>query len=614
MKYHIITYGCQANQSNSERIAGLLETKGYKPSNEKGADLIIVNICSVRQNAVNRALGRIKSIKDKKILLTGCILNQDKERMEKYAEIREFNDLFKKTGVKNPKGFVPIMEGCDNFCSYCVVPFTRGREKYRKQTEILKEVKSLIKKGLKEITLLGQNVASYPGFESLLRKIDALPGDFRISFLTSHPRDFSNQLIEAIKESEKVKRFIHLPVQSGDDQILKKMNRQYTRKQYLELINKLRKEIPDIQISTDVIVGFPKESKKQFQNTVDLFKKASFDNAYVSCYSPRPGTAASRMKDDVPLKEKQRRAEILKRIVRNKKKNKIIAILGPTSSGKSNLAVKIARKFKGEIISADSRQIYKGMDIGTGKITRKEKKGIPHHLLGIASPKKMFTVIEYRNLARKALEKIFSKNKTAIIAGGTGFYVQALLDGIIIPEIKPDWNLRKKLEKMSTEELFKKLKQLDPQRAKTIEKQNRRRLVRALEIVIKTGRPVPALKEEPLPFSVLRIGIKKEKQELKKLIKQRLLKRLKQGLILEVRKLKKSLSWKRLDEFGLEYRYVSKYLKGELNYQEMIETLLNQIWQYSKRQMTWLKKDKRIHWVKNEKEAIIIVEKFLKKK
>jgi tRNA dimethylallyltransferase len=610
MKYHIITYGCQANQSNSERISGLLEAKGHKPSKEKGADLIIVNVCSVRENAVQRALGRIKSIKNKKILLTGCILKQDRERMEKYAEIKEFDDLFKKTKVKNPRGFVPIMEGCDNFCSYCVVPFTRGREKYRNQKEILKEVKNLLKKGLKEITLLGQNVASYPRFEFLIRKINALPGDFRISFLTSHPRDFSDELIKAIKESKKVKRFIHLPVQSGDDLILKKMNRQYIRKQYLELIEKIRKEIPEIQISTDVIVGFPQETKKQFQNTVDLFKKASFDNAYVSCYSPRPGTAAFKMKDNVPLKEKQRRAEILRKLVRSKKQSKIIAILGPTSSGKSGLAVKMAQKFRAEIISADSRQIYKGMDIGTGKITRKEMQGIPHYLLSIASPKKRFSVIEYRNLARKALEKIFSRNKTAIITGGTGFYVQALLDGIIIPEVKPDWNLRKKLEKMETAELFSKLKKLDPQRAETIESKNRRRLVRALEIVIKTRKPVPSLKAEPLPFPVLRIGLKKE--GLKKLIRQRLKKRLEQGLIKEVEKLKKSLSWKRLDEFGLEYRYVSQYLKKELSYQQMFEALSSQIWQYSKRQITWLKKDKGILWAKSEKEAMVLAEKFLK--
>lgn len=316
MKYYIITYGCQMNKSDSERIAYLLEKKGYKPAkSEKGADLIVINMCSVRQVAVDRAFGRISSLKDKKIILTGCVLKQDKERIKNKAEVVDFKDLFKiKSKIKYPQGFVPIMEGCDNFCTYCVVPFTRGRECYRKEKEIIKEVKNLIKKGSREITLLGQNIASYPNFPGLLEKINKIKGNFSIGFLTSHPKDFSDKLIRAIKESKKIKKYIHLPVQSGDNRILKKMNRHYTKKQYLELIKKIRKEIPDIEISTDAIVGFPGESKKQFQNTVDLFKKAHFDTAYVSCYSQRPGTAASRIKDDVTPKEKERRATILRKL------------------------------------------------------------------------------------------------------------------------------------------------------------------------------------------------------------------------------------------------------------------------------------------------------------
>jgi tRNA-2-methylthio-N6-dimethylallyladenosine synthase len=316
MKYYIITYGCQMNKSDSERIAYLLEKKGYKPAlSEKKADLIVINMCSVRQAAVDRALGRITSLKDKKIILTGCVLKQDRERMKNKVDVVDFNDLFKtKAKTKYPQGFIPVMEGCDNFCTYCVVPFTRGRECYRNKKEIIKEAKGQIKKGIKEITLLGQNIASYPSFPALLREIDKIKGNFRISFLTSHPKDFSDELIETIKKSEKIKRYIHLPVQSGSNEILKKMNRRYTKKQYLGLIKKIRKEIPGIEISTDAIVGFPGENKKQFNDTIDLFKKAKFDNAYVSVYSPRPGTAASRMKDNVPLKEKEKRAEILRKL------------------------------------------------------------------------------------------------------------------------------------------------------------------------------------------------------------------------------------------------------------------------------------------------------------
>jgi len=306
---------------------------------------------------------------------------------------------------------------------------------------------------------------------------------------------------------------------------------------------------------------------------------------------------------------------------------KLIVILGPTASGKSEMAVRIAKKFNGEIISADSRQVYKGMDIGTGKVTKKEMKGIPHYLLDVVSPKKRFTVVQYRKLALKAIDKIFKKGKIPILCGGTGFYIQAVVDGITIPEVVPNWKLRKKLEKKTAEELYKILKKLDPQRAKKIEKKNPRRLIRAIEIAIKIG-SVPILKKKPLPYPVLMIGIKKEKEELKKLIRKRLLKRLKKGMIKEVKKLhKKGVSWKRLEEFGLEYRFVSQYLQKKLNYNQMVNLLQKEIEHYAKRQMTWFtrqnfaqqnlggfKRNKRIHWIKNQKEVEKLIRSFLENK
>jgi len=290
---------------------------------------------------------------------------------------------------------------------------------------------------------------------------------------------------------------------------------------------------------------------------------------------------------------------------------KIIVVLGPTASGKSDLAVKIAKKLDGEIISADSRQVYKGMDIGTGKVTPDTKnskkyvfthKGIPHHCIDVASPKRRFTVAQYRRLAIKAINKIFKKNKIPIICGGTAFYIYSLINGISIPEVKPDWKLRKKLEKKNSEELFQMLKQKDPRRAQTIDKKNKRRLIRAIEITEKLNK-IPRLQKKPLPYPVLIIGIKKEKEELKRLIRNRLLKRLKKGMIDEVKRLKKQgLSWKRLEEFGLEYKYIALYLQGKIRKQEMIEKLQKEIERFAKRQMTWFKKDKRIHWIKNEQE------------
>jgi len=292
---------------------------------------------------------------------------------------------------------------------------------------------------------------------------------------------------------------------------------------------------------------------------------------------------------------------------------KLIVILGPNALGKSELTVKLAKRFNGEIISADSRQVYKGMDIGTGKVTKKEMQGIPHYLLNVSSPKTRFTVVQYRKLAIIAINKIFKKGKVPFICGGTGFYIQAVVDGILIPEVPPDWKLRKKLEKKSAKELFAQLKKLDPKRARTIEKKNPRRLIRALEIVIKTKKPVPILKKKPLPYPVLMVGIKKDSRVLKKLIKTRLFKRLKKGMIAEVKRLKKSgISWKRLEEFGLEYRWIAKFLKKKISFLEMTERLQKDIEHFSKRQMTWFKRDQKIRWVKNYKEAEKLVEKFLK--
>ncbi len=290
---------------------------------------------------------------------------------------------------------------------------------------------------------------------------------------------------------------------------------------------------------------------------------------------------------------------------------KLIVILGPTAGGKTDLSIKLAKKFNSEIISADSRQVYKGLDIGSGKITKKEMQGVPHYLLDVANPKKRFSVAQYQKLALSAIKKIQNKNKIPILVGGTGFYIQSVVDGILIPEVKPDWKLRKKLEKKSNEELYKMLLAKDPKRAKTIDKQNPRRLIRALEIILKTKKTIPTLKIKN-DFDVLQIGIIKSSEELKKNINKRLLKRLKNNaMINEVKKLRKNLSWKRLEEFGLEYRFVAQYLQNKITYQEMINKIQTESEHFAKRQMTWFKRDKRIHWIKNRKDAVLLIDKFL---
>jgi len=294
--------------------------------------------------------------------------------------------------------------------------------------------------------------------------------------------------------------------------------------------------------------------------------------------------------------------------------NKIIVILGPTSSGKTDLSVKLAKKFNGEIISADSRQIYKGMDIGSGKVTKKEMLGVPHYLLDVANPKTRFSVSQYQKLALNAIKKIQKKNKIPILIGGTGFYIQSIVDGTVIPEIKPNWKLRSKLEKLTNEQLFKKLKKLDPKRTEAIDRHNPRRLVRALEIVLTTGTTVPALSyAEGQKFNALQIGVTKSQDELKSRIHKRLVKRLeKNAMINEIKKLRKSgVSWKRLEEFGLEYRFVAQYLQNKITYQEMMDNIQLESEHYAKRQMTWFKRDKKIHWIKNYKEADKLIKKFI---
>ena len=339
MKYHIITYGCQMNKSDSERIATVLENIKYKLASDiSDADLIVVNMCSVRQSAVDRVYGLIpkfKKLQEKnpslKTVLAGCILKKDRkkfrEEFDSIWEIKNYLDASPKYQT-NFRAFIPVSNGCNNFCTYCVVPFTRGPLVCRDHQEILKEVKNLAQKRFKEIWLLGQNVNDYTSptnstvnFSRLLRMVNNIPGSFWIRFTSPNPKNFSGELIETMAESEKVAKCLNLPVQSGDNKILKKMRRSYTVEEYKNLVKKIRQKIPEINLSTDVIVGFPSETKKQFQNTVKLFKEIKFNMAYIAKYSPRPGTAAFQMEDDVPLKEKKRREKILREIIKKKSIN-----------------------------------------------------------------------------------------------------------------------------------------------------------------------------------------------------------------------------------------------------------------------------------------------------
>lgn len=350
------------NVSDSEKISSILENIGYKKTqNINEANLVLIVMCSVRQSAVDRVFGvadKIKKLQKKnhkvQTILTGCILKKDKkifsERFNYVINIKDIKKIPKILKNSNynsssnssnynkldyleiiPKcssklsALVTISNGCNNFCTYCVVPYTRGRLKCRDHKKIIAETKNFIKNGYKEIWLLGQNVNDYfspsnkfIGFPELLKMVNDLPGDFKIFFVSPNPKNFSDKLIKTMKICKKFSKYLNLPIQSGDNEILKKMNRPYTAEQYINLVKKIRKAIPDINLSTDVIVGFPSETKKQFNNTVSLFKKIKFNIAYINKYSKRYGTPAFKMEDNVSWQEKKRREKILINIINKK--------------------------------------------------------------------------------------------------------------------------------------------------------------------------------------------------------------------------------------------------------------------------------------------------------
>lgn len=319
------------------------------------------------------------------------------------------------------------------------------------------------------------------------------------------------------------------------------------------------------------------------------------------------------------------------------KNNKIIVILGPTASGKSSTAIGLAKKFDGEVISADSRQIYRGMDIGTGKIAKDYSdksesssllatsyklqanfisEGIPHYMIDIINPKTDFSVAKFKKRTERHIKDILKRGKLPIICGGTGFWIQAVVDDVIYPDVKPDWEQRKKLENYSLEKLLEKLKKLDPQRAQTVDTKNKVRLIRAIEICHTLGKvPISKYKIPNTKYQFLQIGIKREKEILHKRIELNVKKRFKDGMISEVENLKKSgLSWKKIESFGLSYKLIPQYLKGEIpSEEELIEKIYLAEKNYAKRQMTWFKKDARIKWLTDYKEIEEEVREYLYK-
>ena len=375
LKYTILTMGCQLNENDSEKLCGMLEKMGYtKTEKQNDADLALFNTCCVRENAEDKLfgkLGELKRLKEQKgiiIAIGGCMM-QEKHITDKIKESYPFvdilfgthtlhkfpEDLYKVIEEKRKledildidgkiyeglpikrdskiKASVTIMNGCNNFCSYCIVPYVRGRERSRQPRDIIEEVKKLAKEGYKEITLLGQNVNSYlrvereknipfeeyqgvNSFATLLRAINKIDGIERIRFISPHPKDFTDDVIEAIADCEKVCKLVHLPLQSGNTKVLKEMNRKYTKEQYLNLVEKMKNKIPNLTLSTDIIVGFPGETDEEFEDTLDVVKKVKFEQVYMFIYSRRVGTPGDKMQNQIPEDIKHKRFDKLKALV-----------------------------------------------------------------------------------------------------------------------------------------------------------------------------------------------------------------------------------------------------------------------------------------------------------
>ncbi|MBE5753633.1 MAG: tRNA (N6-isopentenyl adenosine(37)-C2)-methylthiotransferase MiaB [Clostridiales bacterium] len=386
LKYHIVTYGCQMNVHESEKMAGILRKLGYvETSTLNDADLILFNTCCIRENAENHAFGNIGALKKLKkekpelIIAVGGCMTQEKGKTEILKQKFPFIDimfgtlnleelerliLLKKQGKKRvveirekegeiiefdgayrtsyPNAWVNIMYGCNNFCSYCIVPYVRGRERSRKPENIVAEVEKLVKEGYREITLLGQNVNSYGNdgntnsvdFAKLLDMVASIQGDFRVRFMTSHPKDFNEEVVKVMAKHRKICRLVHLPVQSGSNAVLKEMNRRYTREKYLEEVKMLRSYFPDAELTTDIIVGFPGETEEDYLQTEELVKEVGFASAFTFIYSPRTGTKAATMpnqiSEDIQKNRIMRLVKLVNSLTRQKSEkylNKTIEIL-----------------------------------------------------------------------------------------------------------------------------------------------------------------------------------------------------------------------------------------------------------------------------------------------
>ena len=436
MKYFIFTMGCQLNENDSEKISGMLTKMGYtETENIDSADIIIYNTCCVRENAEEKLFGKIgeiKKIKEYKniILAIGGCMMQEKVMLDKIKKSYKYvdivfgthtmqnlpEDIYKvlqeQTKIKDVididgeiyeglpikrndkfRASVTITYGCNNFCTYCIVPYVRGRERSRKPENILEEIKELANEGYKEVTLLGQNVNSYmkhPGidksslgkinsFATLLEEVCKIDGIERVKFISPHPKDFTDDVIEVIAKNNKIARLIHLPLQSGNTKVLKEMNRVYTKEQYLELVDKMKSRIPNVAFSTDIIVGFPGETDEEFEDTLDVVRKVNFEQIFMFIYSPREGTIAAKREDQIPEEIKHIRFDKLKELYESKVDDNNEKYIGTEQKiliegySKNNDKMLTGRTDTNKVVIFEPKDNLKIGDVITVKITEAHK-------------------------------------------------------------------------------------------------------------------------------------------------------------------------------------------------------------------------------------------------
>jgi len=409
MKYYLETYGCQMNEADSEIVAQIIERKGYRRTDEpQKADLILVNSCTVREKAESRAIARLSQFKgykkdpEVKLGLLGCAVERGKDKIkEEYPFIdillgpdsyREFDKILEEANypyqnfslsnkelyegispqrTSDLNGWISIMRGCNQFCSYCIVPYTRGRERSKPLDTILKEAEEIAQEGIPQITLIGQNVNAYDyadkGFGDVLEEVARIKDIERIRYISPHPSDFNTRMIEIMAEYDKICNHIHLPLQAGSNRVLEKMNRNYTKEEFLDLVENIRSIIPEVALTTDIIVGFPGEKEEDYQETLEVMEKVEFDNAFMFQYSSRPGTyAAKNMEDDIPYDIKNRRLEEVSSLQRKHSLEKNEQLIGQNKEvliegqSKKNKNEPVGRTEEDKLVIIKSGQPDKG--------------------------------------------------------------------------------------------------------------------------------------------------------------------------------------------------------------------------------------------------------------